>query len=104
LVCTFSSNVCRAAYELMQTRYLDGSWRFRSLDDDFFFWGQHDRIVMAIYDHDGDRERGEIDLKKGDLVVFQENRWNGFSKGKNIRTQQIGFYPSFKVKDMVRSV
>lgn len=31
LVCTFSSQVCRLAYELMQVRYPDASWRFRSL-------------------------------------------------------------------------
>ena len=33
LVCTFSSQVCRLAYELMQLRFPDASWRFRSLDD-----------------------------------------------------------------------
>lgn len=33
LVCTFSSQVCRLAYELMQLRFADASWRFRSLDD-----------------------------------------------------------------------
>ena len=31
LVCTFSSQVCRLAYELMQARFPDASWRFRSL-------------------------------------------------------------------------
>lgn len=38
LVCTFSSNLCRLAYELMQTRYhSDASWRFKSLDDAYYF-------------------------------------------------------------------
>ncbi len=37
LVCTFSSQVCRLAYELMQSRFPDASWRFRSLDDVNFF-------------------------------------------------------------------
>lgn len=40
LVCTFSSNVCRLAYELMQTKHdEDASWRFNSLDDIYYFHG-----------------------------------------------------------------
>lgn len=39
LVCTFSSNLCRLAYELMQSRLAgtDASWRFASLDDGYYF-------------------------------------------------------------------
>lgn len=41
LVCTFSSNVCRAAYELMQTFHGDFTREVRSLDyQTFFFAGQ----------------------------------------------------------------
>jgi glycoprotein 6-alpha-L-fucosyltransferase len=40
LVCTFSSNLCRLAYELMQTQFGDdASWRFSSLDDLYYFDG-----------------------------------------------------------------
>lgn len=40
LVCTFSSNLCRLAYELMQTKHHgDASWRFNSLDDIYYFHG-----------------------------------------------------------------
>lgn len=37
LVCTFSSHVCRLAYEIMQNYFSDASARFRSLDD-IYYW------------------------------------------------------------------
>uniref|UniRef100_T1HHA0 GT23 domain-containing protein n=1 Tax=Rhodnius prolixus TaxID=13249 RepID=T1HHA0_RHOPR len=40
LVCTFSSQVCRVAYEIMQSLHHDASTRFRSLDDIYYFGGQ----------------------------------------------------------------
>lgn len=39
LVCTFSSQVCRLAYELMQTLRTDAHARFHSLDDAYYFSG-----------------------------------------------------------------
>ncbi|CAB4069592.1 FUT8 [Lepeophtheirus salmonis] len=38
LVCTFSSQVCRIAYEILQNRFPDGHDRFKSLDDIWYFW------------------------------------------------------------------
>lgn len=41
LVCTFSSQVCRVGYELMQIEKGDaGDW-FHSLDDIYYYGGQH---------------------------------------------------------------
>ena len=66
LVCTFSSNICRMAYELMQTRYsTDASWRFRSLDDFYFFATEYHRTFVAIYDHVPANEQ-EFQFKAGD--------------------------------------
>lgn len=41
IVCTFSSQVCRAAYELMQTYVPDATSHFSSLDDVYYYGGQN---------------------------------------------------------------
>ncbi|XP_067011282.2 alpha-(1,6)-fucosyltransferase isoform X2 [Anabrus simplex] len=103
LVCTFSSQVCRVAYEIMQTMYPDAADRFRSLDDIYYYGGQsaHNRIATIAHQS---RSSSEMDLKVGDLVGVAGNHWNGYSKGKNLRTNQLGMYPSFKVVDKVEVV
>ena len=99
LVCTFSSQVCRMAYELMQTRFADASWRFRSLDDVYYFGGQNPHNVMAVLDHKPTRPE-EIEMRRGDLIGLAGNHWNGYSKGRNRRTNQEGLFPSYKVNDV----
>ena len=108
LVCTFSSQVCRVAYELMQTRQhsnqtRDWSQAFSSLDDIYYFGGQSDHDQIAIMPHTGDEKRSEISLKPGDVVGIAGNHWNGFSKGVNRRSQETGLYPSFKTAEKIRS-
>jgi glycoprotein 6-alpha-L-fucosyltransferase len=102
LVCTFSSQVCRLAYEYMQVRFPDASWRFRSLDDVYYFGGGNGHEVVAIRDHEPRRGTSEIELKKGDVIGLAGNHWNGFSKGNNKRTNKIGLFPSFKVRDIIQ--
>ncbi|XP_074596036.1 alpha-(1,6)-fucosyltransferase 8 [Brevipalpus obovatus] len=107
LVCTFSSQVCRVAYELMQTREFDGQGKprfdwsdsFVSLDDIYYFGGQNAHNQIAILDHAGTAE--EIDLKAGDLVGIAGNHWNGYSKGTNKRNKKTGLYPGFKTVEKV---
>ncbi|ETN58391.1 alpha-(1,6)-fucosyltransferase [Anopheles darlingi] len=103
LVCTFSSQVCRVAYEIMQTMYPDASGRFRSLDDIYYYGGQnsHNREVVLPHNPTG---QDEIQIRPGDLVGVAGNHWNGFSKGKNLRTNQVGLFPSFKVNDKIEVV
>lgn len=100
LVCTFSSQVCRMAYELMQVRYPDASWRYSSLDDVYYFGGQNAHNVRAIYEHAPNKEAGEIELKVGDTIGLAGNHWNGYSKGRNKRTNQEGLFPTYKVIDI----
>lgn len=100
LVCTFSSQVCRIAYEIMQNYYPDASAKFRSLDDVYYYGGQSSHNRMAVLPHES-RRVGEINLMLGDLVGIAGNHWNGYSKGRNLRTNQVGLFPSFKVKDKV---
>ncbi|XP_030380911.1 alpha-(1,6)-fucosyltransferase [Scaptodrosophila lebanonensis] len=98
LVCTFSSQVCRVAYEIMQTMYPDASHRFKSLDDIYYYGGQNPHNRRAVIAHKP-RSHEDLQLKVGDLVSVAGNHWDGNSKGKNTRTNQGGLFPSFKVED-----
>ncbi|XP_044727696.1 alpha-(1,6)-fucosyltransferase [Chrysoperla carnea] len=118
IVCTFSSQVCRVAYELMQTYGLDATNKFRSLDDIYYFGGGKPHIKIAHMKHMVDSTTyytneaggaapimhtvaGEINLEIGDKIHIAGNHWNGYSKGKNLRTNQMGLFPSFKVDDQI---
>ncbi|CAG5122985.1 unnamed protein product, partial [Candidula unifasciata] len=100
LVCTFSSQVCRVAYELMQTLHGDASRNFRSLDDVFYYGGQNEHDLIVVEAHPGNSE-GLIEIQVGDAVGIAGNHWNGFSKGMNKRTGLSGLFPSYKAEDAV---
>ncbi|XP_063427780.1 alpha-(1,6)-fucosyltransferase-like [Mytilus trossulus] len=100
LVCTFSSQVCRVAYEMMQTMYGDASSKFKSLDDIFYFGGQNAHNEKVVERHVA-QSHTEIDLEPGDLIGIAGNHWDGFSKGLNRRTGKTGLYPSYKTIDHV---
>lgn len=100
LVCTFSSQVCRLAYEIMQTLHADASTYYRSLDDIYYFGGQNAHSQVAMADHEP-QTGSEISLRVGDVVGIAGNHWDGFSKGKNRRTGQEGLYPSYKAQELV---
>ncbi|KAL7744240.1 hypothetical protein ACLKA6_009202 [Drosophila palustris] len=102
LVCTFSSQVCRVAYEIMQTMYPDAAYRFKSLDDIYYYGGQNPHNRRAVIAHKP-RSHDDLQLKVGDLVSVAGNHWDGNSKGKNTRTNQGGLFPSFKVVDKVET-
>ncbi|KAJ3646334.1 hypothetical protein Zmor_023926 [Zophobas morio] len=102
VVCTFSSQVCRVAYELMQNYFPDASARFRSLDDIYYYGGQNAHNTIAVLPHDP-KKPGEMSVIAGDLIGVAGNHWNGFSKGRNLRTNQIALYPSFKVNDKIET-
>uniref|UniRef100_A0A8C4QCX5 Alpha-(1,6)-fucosyltransferase n=1 Tax=Eptatretus burgeri TaxID=7764 RepID=A0A8C4QCX5_EPTBU len=103
LVCTFSSQVCRVAYEIMQTLHPDASMRFRSLDDIYYFGGQNAHNQVATYGHTP-RGTGEIELRPGDVIGIAGNHWDGYSKGMNRRTGRTGLYPSYKVQEKLETV
>ncbi|XP_034105397.1 alpha-(1,6)-fucosyltransferase [Drosophila albomicans] len=102
LVCTFSSQVCRVAYEIMQTMYPNAADRFKSLDDIYYYGGQNPHNRRAVIAHKP-RSHEDLQLKVGDLVSVAGNHWDGNSKGKNTRTNQGGLFPSFKVVDKVET-
>lgn len=103
IVCTFSSQVCRIAYEIQQQRYVDGSWRYKSLDDIWYYGGQDEHQQEAIMSHHS-TDREEIDLNIGDVIGVAGNHWNGFNKGRNHANNRIGLYPEYKTKEKIKIV
>lgn len=109
VVCTFSSNVCRFVYELMQGQngLVDPHYRIRSLDRHFYADSFNTFTKLAVLDHKP-QNGNEIELKAGDLIsilctegselINVGSLWNGYMKGTNIRTKKSGLFPSFKVK------
>ncbi|XP_077866005.1 alpha-(1,6)-fucosyltransferase-like [Saccoglossus kowalevskii] len=98
LVCTFSSQVCRVAYEIMQTRFPDASTFFHSLDDVYYFGGQNAHDEKVLYTHIP-RNGAEIPLELDDAIGIAGNHWDGYSKGHNRRINKSGLYPSYKTED-----
>ena len=94
-------HVCMLYFALLSKRFADASWRFKSLDDVYYFGGQNAHNVEAVQDHEALDGTGEINMKKGDLIGLAGNHWNGYSKGRNLRTNVEGLFPSYKVKDVV---
>ncbi|KAH8027703.1 hypothetical protein HPB51_007253 [Rhipicephalus microplus] len=103
LVCTFSSQVCRLAYEILQLSHADAADRFHSLDDIYYFGGQKPHNQIAILNHTA-RSSEEIDVRVGDTLGIAGNHWDGYSKGVNRRTGRSGLYPAFKAVEKVESV
>ncbi|XP_023582068.1 alpha-(1,6)-fucosyltransferase isoform X5 [Trichechus manatus latirostris] len=103
LVCTFSSQVCRVAYEIMQTLHPDASANFHSLDDIYYFGGQNAHNQIAIYPHQP-RTADEIPMEPGDIIGVAGNHWNGYSKGVNRKLGRTGLYPSYKVREKIETV
>ncbi|CAG7835828.1 unnamed protein product [Allacma fusca] len=103
VVCTFSSQVCRLAYELIQAKHTDASERFVSLDDVYYYGGGNGLVQVATAPHKP-RNDEEIELKVGDKIGVAGNHWNGMSKGTNQRTHRKGLYPSYKARNLIQRV
>ncbi|XP_050677683.1 alpha-(1,6)-fucosyltransferase [Leptidea sinapis] len=97
LVCTFSSQVGRVAYEMMQANRVDASDSFASLDDIYYFGGQNAHNRRAIMAHAASPH--EISFEIGDLIGVAGNHWNGFGRGTNKRTNMNGLIPWYKTAD-----
>ncbi|ROT63709.1 hypothetical protein C7M84_018389 [Penaeus vannamei] len=106
LVCGMSSNICRLAYELMQTLHSDATRKLVSLDLPFCIHSQSAHEVEARFPHTP-RSGREIALQKGDRVVRSvyyyskhRNSLDGFWHGTNRRTRKTGFYPIYKTVEV----
>ena len=98
LVCTFSSQVCRLAYEMMQTLHVDASQWFYSLDNIYYYGGGNPHRQVTTAEHRA-RNKEEISLRNGDDIEILGDNKDGYSIGKNIRTKQQGLYPAYKAED-----
>ncbi|XP_071080897.1 alpha-(1,6)-fucosyltransferase-like [Haliotis cracherodii] len=102
LVCTFSSQVCRAAYELMQTKHVDASSNFRSLDDVYYYGGQGPHRMTAVEDHEA-LSNEELSVVKGSDVYIAGNTWTGDVVVRNHGYSTNGLVPAYKVADIVET-
>ena len=84
-------------------RYVDGAWRFKSLDDIWYYGGQDEHQQEAIMQHHPS-DRDEISLEVGDIIGVAGNHWNGFNKGRNHANNRIGLYPEYKTKEKLKIV
>ncbi|KAF7633598.1 GT23 domain-containing protein [Meloidogyne graminicola] len=87
VVCTFSNNICRIVYELMQT-FGDATDKVHSMD---YFYAEHSQNIkmVAIADYFPQQDRSiiqeEISLKKGDIIeVTGPIQNDGFVNGRKL--------------------
>lgn len=103
LVCAFSSNVCRLAYELMQTwvdSNGDATHSFRSLDRIYHFDDiAHPQEQIVKLPHKP-VHKDELELRIGDRVRVIGNHWDGFAVGINVQTGKKGRFPSYKAENI----
>ncbi len=99
---SYTLQICRMSYALMQSRHEDLSARFGSLDDIFYFGGQRSHDLIANQSYIAQTPK-EISIKEGDVIKIAGNHWNGFSMGMNKRTGRKGLYPSYKVHESWKS-
>lgn len=72
VVCTFSSNIGRTLYELMQTVRLDASNFIVSLDAPYLNFGEEGRLKKVVRHNEGSVNSLQADV--GDIVLINRNR------------------------------
>ncbi|KAF7632982.1 hypothetical protein Mgra_00007628 [Meloidogyne graminicola] len=87
VVCTFSSNVCRLVYELMQTvqeNEMEAIAEYKSIPE------------YPVSPEEINAERGDVILVKSPILQ------NGFIRGKNLKTNTEGRFPMYLLKEYVK--
>ena len=103
MVCTLSSNICRLAFELMQTLQVDGRSSLTSLD--LGGWKSirsGDFKEKAILAHIAQANH-EISFEKEDIIILQHpmKPLIGYSFGKHEKTKRVGYYPNYKSEPVI---
>ena len=96
-----------------QKKSIDPHYRIKSLDNHYYVHLFNTISKVAIIDHypvyhkNRNRIKNEISLRVGDVInIFLLQNFqnfytgyihNGYMKGKNLRTNEIGLFPSYKV-------
>ncbi len=78
-------------------------FRFKSLDDIWYFGGQDEHLQEATMAHES-QGKSFLDVQVGDVLGVAGNHWNGYNKGKNHRTGRVGLYPEYKTREVVKEV
>ena len=87
--------MCRLVYELAQAKN-GAAHRFKSLDDNYFVWGERLVYERVTRDHVQIRPN-EINVKQGDVVKILRNNWDGYVNVTNPKKKHTGLIPAFKV-------
>lgn len=107
LVCTFSSNVGRLAYEMMQSVRADAPSRVISLDTNYMFHQQWPRHVKVRFPHRPDssaKEKGFMEADAGQVLtavtpnVFGTGYTKIFAPGGN---NEVKFLPDYKLCEVL---
>uniref|UniRef100_A0A914LMB0 GT23 domain-containing protein n=1 Tax=Meloidogyne incognita TaxID=6306 RepID=A0A914LMB0_MELIC len=100
VVCTFSSNVCRIVYELMQAYQGYAGENVHSLDFDYEeLWNEKQMISISDYKA---TNNDEIDALKGDIIIFKKQKLNGYVGAFNTRTKKEGKFPHGLLREKLK--
>lgn len=87
----------------MQTRHVDASQYYYSLDDIYYYGGMQGHHVRMMYPQKP-RTSSQLELKVGDTLSIAGNEKDGTSKGRVHRTGTYGEYLSYKAENVLRIV
>ena len=98
LVCTFSSNVCRLAFELMQTIRTGAENSFYSLDSGYFVVGQSAHQQRSLYDHPFQDVR-MMSMHRDELMELHYEL-DGHVRGYSRQQNRTAYYYRYMVEDV----
>ena len=84
----------------MQQHHTDASRLAYSLDDVYYYGGQHEHVVRAFYGRT-DKGGGKMDISEGNLIKIAGNEHNGFSVGTKKGRLAREPFPSYKVEEEI---
>ena len=87
----------------MQSRHVDASQYYYSLDDIYYYGGMQGHDVKVIYPQKS-HSSSRLDLVVGDTIAIAGNEKDGTSKGRVHRTGRYGEYLSYRAEEIFRIV
>ena len=93
--------MCRLVYELAQSQH-GGAHGFRSIDLDYFVPYEEFGYGTVTHNHKPLRQN-EIDARKGDIVKFFGNLWDGYALVSGSKKTYPGLVPAFKIDKIFKT-
>lgn len=111
IVCTLTSQVCRSAFEMMQTLHADASHKVNSLDATYYFNEEPGHRAIALLGH-SPRYQYEANVTAGTLLetYAHANSTMGWTLVKvvppdgNTTSLPAKYIPSFKISSLFSSI